>query len=204
MKRLDQINPSLPDELIIEIFSHLGAKSTRDAASLVCRRWLGLERISRDTLRVGASGNPDEIVELFADRFPNVRTLYVDERLSVSTTVSSSVGRQSSDKSKQLRGSYKKGRYSYEDSKIEQLSLTDNGLNAVAKGFPNLGKLSLIWCSNVSNMGLKSVAESCRSLRSLDLQHHSRNKKCDVCNQSMFPIFNTAHEIRRKMTEYKK
>lgn len=35
------------------------------------------------------------------------------------------------------------------------------------------------------------------------LKHHSRNKKCFVCNQPTLGIFNTAHEIRKKMAEGK-
>lgn len=31
------------------------------------------------------------------------------------------------------------------------------------------------------------------------LQHHAKNKKCFVCNQPTLGIFNTAHEIRKKM-----
>lgn len=36
------------------------------------------------------------------------------------------------------------------------------------------------------------------------LKHHTRNKKCFVCNQPTMGIFNTAHEIRKKMAEDKK
>ncbi|KAF7805986.1 zinc finger CCCH domain-containing protein 1 [Senna tora] len=33
------------------------------------------------------------------------------------------------------------------------------------------------------------------------LKHHTKNKKCFVCNQPTLGIFNTAHEIRKKMAE---
>ncbi|GKV28667.1 hypothetical protein SLEP1_g37688 [Rubroshorea leprosula] len=33
------------------------------------------------------------------------------------------------------------------------------------------------------------------------LKHHAKNKKCFVCNKPTLGIFNTAHEIRRKMAE---
>ncbi|KAL5999039.1 hypothetical protein ACLOJK_009989 [Asimina triloba] len=33
------------------------------------------------------------------------------------------------------------------------------------------------------------------------LKHHARNKKCFVCNQPTLGIFNTAHEIKKKMAE---
>ncbi|XP_077227695.1 zinc finger CCCH domain-containing protein 1-like [Tasmannia lanceolata] len=35
------------------------------------------------------------------------------------------------------------------------------------------------------------------------LKHHSKNKKCFVCNKPTLGIFNTAHEIRKKMAEKK-
>lgn len=87
MKGHDLINLILPDELILEIFHNLDSKSSRDACSLVCRRWLTLERFSRDTIRIGASGSPDALVHILARRFPNVTNVYIDERLSVSLPV---------------------------------------------------------------------------------------------------------------------
>lgn len=49
-------------------------------------------------------------------------------------------------------------------------SLTDAGLAELANGFPRIEKLSLVWCPNVSSVGLRSLAQRCTSLRSLDLQ----------------------------------
>lgn len=57
-----------------------------------------------------------------------------------------------------------------EDGGFESYSLSDAGLTALGEGFPKLEKLSLIWCSNVSSMGLISLAEKCTFLKSLDLQ----------------------------------
>ncbi|XP_050230492.1 zinc finger CCCH domain-containing protein 1 [Mercurialis annua] len=36
------------------------------------------------------------------------------------------------------------------------------------------------------------------------LKHHAKNKKCFVCNQPTLGIFNTAHEIRKKIAEARK
>jgi len=36
------------------------------------------------------------------------------------------------------------------------------------------------------------------------VQHHSRNKLCFVCNKATNGVFNTAHEIVRRMKEAKK
>ncbi|GMI89980.1 hypothetical protein like AT1G01350 [Hibiscus trionum] len=33
------------------------------------------------------------------------------------------------------------------------------------------------------------------------LKHHAKNKKCFVCNQPTLGIFNTAHDVRRRMAE---
>jgi RING finger protein 113A len=35
-------------------------------------------------------------------------------------------------------------------------------------------------------------------------QHHSKNKKCFVCNKPTMGIFNAAQEIRKKMAQDKK
>lgn len=52
----------------------------------------------------------------------------------------------------------------------ESYCLSDSGLNALADGFSKLEKLSLIWCSNISSLGLMSLAQKCLHLKSLDLQ----------------------------------
>lgn len=87
MRGFDRINGVLPDELILEIFRHLETKPSRDACSLVCKRWLCLERLSRDTIRIGASASPDNLVKLLGRRFPNIRYVFVDERISVTLPV---------------------------------------------------------------------------------------------------------------------
>ena len=84
MRGHDWINTCLPDELIVEIIRRLDSKPGRDACSLVCKRWLALERLSRTTLRIGATGSPDLFVELLARRFNNVRNVHIDERLNIS------------------------------------------------------------------------------------------------------------------------
>ena len=84
MRGHDWINTLLPDELLIEIFRRLDSKSNRDASSLVCTRWLRLERLTRAAIRIGASGSPDLLIHLLAARFSNITTVHIDERLSVS------------------------------------------------------------------------------------------------------------------------
>ncbi|XAR57159.1 hypothetical protein NMG60_11025199 [Bertholletia excelsa] len=174
MRGHDRINAVLPDELILEIFRLLDSKSSRDACSLVCKRWLDLERPSRDTIRVGASNNPDALVNLLARRFVNVRKVYIDERLSISGP--SHLGRRRAGDShavSSLKHFFMPGKCGSEDVEMASYCLSDAGLTNVGEGFTKLEKLSLIWCSNVTSVGLKSVAEKCSSLRSLDLQGRS-------------------------------
>lgn len=87
MRGHDWINTVLPDELIVEIFRRLDSKSSRDACSLACKRWRRLERFSRATIRIGATGSPDLFVSLLASRFSNVKNVHIDERLSISLPV---------------------------------------------------------------------------------------------------------------------
>lgn len=56
------------------------------------------------------------------------------------------------------------------DYKTGTSCLSDSGLETVGGCFAKLEKLSLIWCSNVTDLGLRSFAEKCKSLKSLDLQ----------------------------------
>ncbi|KAG2263326.1 hypothetical protein Bca52824_070405 [Brassica carinata] len=178
MRGRDLINNGLPDELILEILQRLDSKPSRDACSLVCKRWLHLERFSRTTLRIGASFSPDTFVTLLSRRFPHATSIHVDERLSVSlpsppplkrkrgsNKSSSSSSSPSSRKRQKVSNKTRSG-----GENAESCSLTDAGLIALADGFPRIENLSLIWCPNVSSFGLRCLAQKCTSLRSLDLQ----------------------------------
>ncbi|CAL5183836.1 unnamed protein product [Lathyrus oleraceus] len=174
MKGHDWINTCLPDELIVEIFRRLDSKSSRDSCSLVCNRWLRLERLTRSSIRIGATGSPDLFVQLLASRFSNVTAVHIDERLSISLPVQLGrrrvTGENSPASSLKLRYVNHKNGSSSEDSDFDSLCLSDTGLAALADGFPKLEKLRLIWCSNVTSHGLSSLAWKCVYLKALDLQ----------------------------------
>ena len=83
------------------------------------------------------------------------------------------------------------------ESELENFCLSDTGLSSLAIGCKGLEKLSLIWCSKITSLGLKSIAENCRFLKSLDVQ-----VVCCFCydnNDSLFPSFlhqgSTFHKI---------
>ena len=50
-----------------------------------------------------------------------------------------------------------------EDGDSETSCVSDAGLTVIGEGFSKLEKLSLIWVSNVSSVGLTSLAQKCRS-----------------------------------------
>uniref|UniRef100_A0A2P2KM93 F-box domain-containing protein n=1 Tax=Rhizophora mucronata TaxID=61149 RepID=A0A2P2KM93_RHIMU len=201
MRGHDWMNGSLPDEMILEIFRHLDSKATRDACSLVCKRWLSLERLSRTTLRIGASGNPDLFIKFLSRRFRNVQVIHVDERLSVSlpvhlvcppsTPIATHGRRRGSDmptlSSFKLFSTTEKSMP--EDGQFESLCLSDTGLDLLGYSFPKLEKLSLIWCSSVSSTGLTFLAHKCRFLKSLDLQG------CYVGNEGLEAIGKCCNQL---------
>ena len=82
------------------------------------------------------------------------------------TSSSSSSSSASSSKRRKLSNKTRSGGA----ENAESCSLTDAGVIALANGFPLIENLSLIWCPNVSSFGLRSLAQICTSLRSLDLQ----------------------------------
>ncbi|CAN0856176.1 F-box/LRR-repeat protein 4, partial [Linum grandiflorum] len=170
MRGHNWINTLLPDEIILEIFSRLASKQARDACSVVCKRWLSLERLSRTTLRIGASGNPDLFIHLLSTRFPNIKTIHIDERLSISLPVQLGRKRRKSinESSFKLRSMFQEDLPDSEQ--FHSFCLSDAGLITLSDQFPALQHLSLIWCSNVSSLGLLSLAQKCSLLKSLDLQ----------------------------------
>ncbi|MQL72443.1 hypothetical protein Taro_004744 [Colocasia esculenta] len=180
--RRDLINGMLPDELLIDIFGHLEcSKSSRDACALVCHRWHSLERASRRSVRMGASGNADQLARLLVDRFPSLCSIFVDERLPAALcpqirfpgSPASSGRKPRARKALAKSGTDVHGTVLSSESEemdSDRSSLSDAGLTVVSRGCQKLEKLSLIWCSSITSLGLQSVAANCSILRSLDLQ----------------------------------
>ncbi|KAL6293305.1 hypothetical protein ACE6H2_001447 [Prunus campanulata] len=127
MRGHDRINTFIPDELILEMFRRLDSKPSHDACSLVCKRWLALERLSRTSLRICATVSPNLVVDPLADRFRNGRRRGTDI-----AGVSSVMLHCASEKN----GS--------PDPGSDSCSLSDAELTAIGEGFPKLEKLSLI------------------------------------------------------------
>jgi len=112
MRGADLINAALPDELLDDVIRRVGAggggaKRDLDACALVCRRWRRLERASRRSARLAASGDrADEVLRLVAERFTALAEVSVDERL---TAASGSGSATRSYRSGMERGPYRAG-----------------------------------------------------------------------------------------------
>ncbi|KAL8515428.1 hypothetical protein ACS0TY_014212 [Phlomoides rotata] len=170
MRGCDRINGVLPDELLLEVFRHLETKSCRDACSLVCKRWLSLERLGRETIRIAASASPEDLIKALSGSFPNIRCVFVDESIYVPQPVEQRKKRRTG------RHALSRGRSHQSVSEDDgnygmgTSCLSDSGLIAVGESFAKLEKLSLVWCSSIRDVGLQSFANKCSTLKSLDLQ----------------------------------
>uniref|UniRef100_A0A453HX07 F-box domain-containing protein n=1 Tax=Aegilops tauschii subsp. strangulata TaxID=200361 RepID=A0A453HX07_AEGTS len=89
MKGADLINVALPEELLEDVLRRVGGeKRDLDACALVCRRWRRLDRATRRSAKLPASGvHADEVVGLFVERFPALADVSIDERLSADAAV---------------------------------------------------------------------------------------------------------------------
>ncbi|KAL2529871.1 F-box/LRR-repeat protein 4 [Forsythia ovata] len=159
----DRINALLPDELMVEIFRYLESNENRQAASLVCKRWLALVRLSRDTVRIGFSASTDALVQRLIDRFVNVRDVTIEDFPFTSLALKNG-GACLLDQCPLI------GNGKSKDNGMRKCCLSDSGLAAVGDGFTKLERLRLIWCPNVTHLGLISIAKKCKLLKYLDLQ----------------------------------
>ncbi|KAJ0092895.1 hypothetical protein Patl1_25504 [Pistacia atlantica] len=167
MNRHDVINTCLPDESIMEIFRHLDSETSRDACSLVCKRWHELERLSRTFLRLSTLDSSNHFSEL-ARCFVNVKSIYIDGKPSRNSPRS-----LSDDVLALLADSF---------SKLENLTLAfcpgidDSGLISVAHKCMHLkslvleavGKLVKMGCS-VGDYAIAALGKCCKQLEDLTL-----------------------------------
>uniref|UniRef100_A0A453HVT7 F-box domain-containing protein n=1 Tax=Aegilops tauschii subsp. strangulata TaxID=200361 RepID=A0A453HVT7_AEGTS len=189
MKGADLINVALPEELLEDVLRRVGGeKRDLDACALVCRRWRRLDRATRRSAKLPASGvHADEVVGLFVERFPALADVSIDERLSADAAVVSAPASRSRRHviSSIPSGSRRRmspvprfagilfplpSEQTPSADGIESFCLTDVGLTSLARGCKGLEKLSLVWCSAISSTGLVRVAENCKKLASLDIQ----------------------------------
>ncbi|CAI9777015.1 unnamed protein product [Fraxinus pennsylvanica] len=149
---------------MLEIFQYLDWKKDQEASSLVCKRWLNLVRLSRKTIHIRFSDGTDALIKLLSDRFFNIRNVWVDENSLISPAPI--YGRPSLINRFPLNEIWKS-----QLDEMRECRLSDAGLAAIGGGFTKLESLRLTLCNNVTDVGLISIVEKCKLLKSLDLQY---------------------------------
>ncbi|XP_022858089.1 F-box/LRR-repeat protein 4-like [Olea europaea var. sylvestris] len=147
MRGFDWINTVLLDRLILQIFRQLESWESRDACSVVCKRWLSLEHLNRETIYISTSA----YVKLLSRRF-----------VSVEVTIS---GRAYHFNQFALSGESVS-----EENGMRKCCFPDSVLAAVRDGFTKLEILRLMWFPDAIHVGLISIAEKCKLLVSLQLE----------------------------------
>lgn len=174
MRGSDLINTKLPDDLLFEIINRIdSSKRDSDSISLVCRKWMRIERSCRRSMKINASCASDALLANIVTKFTGVRCLFLDERLPLSHLDSSVPRLGSTPRRKRGQSSSRHNRItenSESESEADHAPLTDTGLSSLAMAYNTLEKLSLIWCSDLTHAGLTTIAKNCRFLKSLDLQ----------------------------------
>ncbi|KAJ8476842.1 hypothetical protein OPV22_020569 [Ensete ventricosum] len=157
-----------PEEVVEHIFDFVGSHHDRNTVSTVCKAWYQVERLSRRTVFVGncyAIG-PERVMA----RFPGMKSLSV--------------------KGKPHFADFNLVPYDWggfalpwieaaarscpglEELRLKRMVVTDDGLELLARSFPNFKSLVLISCEGFSTDGLAAIATYCRGLRELDLQEN--------------------------------
>ncbi|CAL9763331.1 unnamed protein product [Musa acuminata subsp. burmannicoides] len=157
-----------PEEVVEHIFDFVGSHRDRNTVSTVCKAWYQVERLSRRTVFVGNcyAIRPERVMA----RFPGIKSLSV--------------------KGKPHFADFNLVPYDWggfalpwivaaarlcpglEELRLKRMVVTDDGLELLARSFPNFKSLVLISCEGFSTDGLAAIATYCRGLRELDLQEN--------------------------------
>lgn len=148
MRGFDLINKVLPDDLMLQIFRQLESRDSREACSLVCKRWLSLERLSRETIYIST----DAHVKLLSQLFVNVVKVTISGRTYL-------INQFDLD-----------GESVSEENGIRKCCFSDSVLAAVGDGFTKLEILRLMCFPDAIHAGLISIAKKCKLLKSLELE----------------------------------
>lgn len=156
----------LSDELLLRILSHL-PPTARDSACLVSRRWLrilGQIRRSLTLLDWSFLDSPSRLVA----RFPALTDVDLVPASISPPVLSSGVLLTSGPTSVQLDLEFES---SSAMSQFLPADTVDRGLEILARGCPNLRKLSLV--AVASELALLKVADECSTLQELELHRCS-------------------------------
>ncbi|KAL2969709.1 hypothetical protein AAZX31_15G096500 [Glycine max] len=160
MRGHDWINTLIPDELLIKIFRRLDSKSSRDAGSLVCTRWLRLERFTRAAIssprgRRRASGNSSVKLHYVNDKHGSASDQSDLDSLCISDSGLTALA-EGFPKLEKLR-------------LIFCSNVTSEGLSSLARKCTSLKSLDMQGCY-VGDQGLAAVGQCCKQLEDLNLR----------------------------------
>ncbi|WOL01753.1 transport inhibitor response 1-like protein Os04g0395600 [Canna indica] len=157
-----------PEEVVEHIFDFLGSHRDRNTVSTVCKAWYQVERLSRQNVFVGNcyAIRPERVMA----RFPRMKSLSVKGKPHFADF---------------NLVPYDWGGYALpwieaaarscaglEELRLKRMVVTDDGLELLARSFPNFKSLVLVSCDGFSTDGLAAIATYCRGLRELDLQEN--------------------------------
>jgi F-box and leucine-rich repeat protein 2/20 len=84
MKGADLINTVLPEEVLMEILRRVETKPDLDSCALVCRKWNRIDRSTRRTVKIAASGSADLLLACVIERFTGLTSVFIDELIPCS------------------------------------------------------------------------------------------------------------------------
>ncbi|XP_027162985.1 F-box/LRR-repeat protein 12 [Coffea eugenioides] len=162
----------LPDDCLYFIFHWLDSASDRESFGLTCHRWLQIQNSSRRRLQFQCSFTKLDIPSLSQSSM-KIDAFYLHRLLN---------------RFQKLHYLSLSGCIEMPDFGLRQLlnygsqlqtlhlhccfGITDHGISLVASGCPSLTTISLYRC-NVTDIGLKTLSESCLALKDVDLSYCS-------------------------------
>ncbi|XP_023524117.1 transport inhibitor response 1-like protein [Cucurbita pepo subsp. pepo] len=147
------------------VLHFLTSRHDRNAASLVCKSWCGVEALTRSELFIGNcyAVSPRRVTS----RFKRVRSVTIKgrPRFSDFNLMPPNWGAHFTPWVAAMAKSYPWLERIY----LKRMSVTDDDLALLAESFPGFKELVLFCCEGFGTSGIAVVASRCRQLRVLDL-----------------------------------
>ncbi|XP_077218037.1 protein TRANSPORT INHIBITOR RESPONSE 1-like [Tasmannia lanceolata] len=160
---------SFPSEVLEHIFSFVESDKDRNAISLVCKSWFGIERCCRYRIFIGNcyAVSPKIVI----GRFPEIRSVSLKGKPHFAdfNLVPYDWGGDVYPWIVAMAEAYPW----LEELRLKRMVVTDESLDLLSRAFKNFRVLVLVSCEGFSTSGLASIASNCRNLRELDLQENN-------------------------------
>ncbi|KAG6393990.1 hypothetical protein SASPL_144566 [Salvia splendens] len=155
-----------PDEVLEKVLSFVDSHKDRSSISLVRKDWYNAERWTRSKLFIGNCYAVSP--EIVARRFRRIKsvTLKGKPRFSDFNLVPLDWGANVYPWLVMFAKVYP----FLEELRLKRMTITDEGLELLAKSFPRFKALSLSSCDGFTENGLKAIASHCRNLTEINIQ----------------------------------